>query len=104
MDKNIIEPSPKKNWAYIFSPCIIVGIIFIMVLICMVVLRLTGKEMAEPIYVLLLLMPFIVGSLLMDVFLRTLFRKSMKYQVPYIWVIEVVALVLCFRAFILVFN
>ena len=86
--------------ALIFSPSRILGIIAVMMLICLLILAGVDDEAGKQVYVLLLLFPIAICALLLDVFLRILFRKDIKYKVLYIWVIEIVAMVIGIGAFL----
>lgn len=93
MKLNLDIPALKKQ-ALIFTPAVIIAIISVMVLIALLVLRILDKDMGKQLWALLLFIPFAIGALLVDVLLRILFRKDVKFKALYIWVIEIVVMVL----------
>ncbi|SHN43872.1 hypothetical protein [Chitinophaga sp. CF418] len=92
MKLNLDLPALKKQ-ALIFTPAVIIASVSVMVLIVLLVLMVLGEDMGNGVYVLLLFIPCAIGALLLDVFLRILFRKDVKYKALYMWVIEIVAMV-----------
>ena len=95
-----LDLTALEKQALIFSPSRILGIIAVMMLICLLILAGVDDEAGNQLYVLLLLFPIAICALLLDVFLRILFRKDIKYKVLYIWVIEIVAMVIGIGAFL----
>jgi amino acid transporter len=95
-----LDITELKKQAFIFSPARILAIIAVMMLICILILMALDGGQEGSLYVLLLFMPCAICSLLLDVFLRILFRKDIKYKVLYIWVIEIVAMVIGIGAFL----
>ncbi|UPK72208.1 hypothetical protein [Chitinophaga filiformis] len=91
----------SKNKALVFTPATILAMIYLMMLICMLLLMVLGEEMGDTFYALLLFMPCVICSLLLDVFLRILFRKDVKYKALYVWLIEIAAMVIGIRLFLL---
>ncbi|MCF6403038.1 hypothetical protein L3C95_09150 [Chitinophaga filiformis] len=96
-----LDTTALKKQAFVFTPGRLVAIITVMVLIAMLLLMALGEDMGDTFYALLLLMPCAICSLLLDVFLRILFRKDVKYRVLYVWVIEIAAMVIGIPAFLL---
>lgn len=92
MKLNLDIPALKKQ-AFIFTPAVILAIMSVMILFALLVLMVLDEGAGKDVYVLLLCMPFAIGALLLDVFLRILFRKDVKYKALYVWVIEIVAMV-----------
>jgi hypothetical protein len=92
MKLNLDIPALKKQ-AFIFTPAVILAIMSAMVLFALLVLRMLDGDMGKDIWALLLFIPFAIGALLLDVCLRILFRKDVQYKALYVWVIEIVAMV-----------
>lgn len=95
------DVTAPENKALVFTPATILAIIFVMMIICMLLLMALGEGMGDTFYALLLFMPCVICSLLLDVFLRILFRKNMKYKALYVWLIEIAAMVIGIRLFLL---
>jgi len=83
----------KKNWAYIFSPCVIIAIIFMGMLIYAFDPIVPGEERGNLAYVLVLLLPCFLVLLLIDIIVR-ICLKNAKRKALYVWGIEVALLVL----------
>jgi predicted neutral ceramidase superfamily lipid hydrolase len=90
---------PKKNWAYVFSPSIILAIIFVMVGIYSQTPMERNEERAYAIYAVVFFLPCLIISLLIDLIIRFCV-KNMKEKVLYIWVIEMLMIFFVFSLFI----
>ena len=83
----------KKNWAYIFSPCVLLAIISAVIAgIYMLAPAARSEEGAYMILAIVFLLPCSIISLLVDQIIRFCL-KEMEKKVQYIWVIEVVLIV-----------
>ena len=90
MDKNIIETPEKKNWAYIYSPCIIGAIMFV-VIVCLYTLA--GEEYIND--GLVFFSPCLFVLLAIDFLIRFCLKKANVKEgkkALYIWVTEVMAI------------
>jgi len=97
MKLNLDIPALKKQ-ALIFTPAVIIAIMSVLILIVLLALRVLDEDTGKSVWALLLFIPCAIGALLVDVFLRILFRKDVKYKALYIWGIEIVVMVLGFGA------
>lgn len=83
-----VNTPPKKNWVYIFSPCVIVAIIAIMLALYIFIFTASSEEMAYSGLALILLAPCLFALVLLDIIVRA-FLKGVKDKEAYIWIIEV---------------
>ncbi|PSL28255.1 hypothetical protein [Chitinophaga ginsengisoli] len=88
----------KKNWAYIFSPCVILAIFF-GVIACIYAMERgeRGEARAYMVYAILLMVPALIISLLIDFGIRFCLKKAnVKKKALYIWLIEMIVIVFAF--------
>ncbi|WP_110057079.1 hypothetical protein [Chitinophaga sp. S165] len=79
----------KRNWAYIFSPCIVAIIMLACVVIGANVLSGSPEPMAFAGLLLVLLFPCIVIALAVDIIIRAFLRdKEDKLKAGFIWITE----------------
>lgn len=96
---NTDTPS-KRNWAYILSPCVILAILFAAIIVLYTLATVErAEERAYMIYAILLILPSLIISLLIDLILR-FFLKQVKKKVLYIWVIEMTLILFAFSLLI----
>jgi lysylphosphatidylglycerol synthetase-like protein (DUF2156 family) len=90
--------APKRNWTYIFSPCVMLAIIFaVITVIYMRTLTERGEARAYIIYAILNMLSCLVILLLIDFIIRFCLKKvKVEKKALYIWVIEVIGIVFAF--------
>jgi len=91
----------KKNWAYIFSPFVVLAIISAVIAgIYMFAPAARSEEGAYMILVIIFLLPCSIVSLLIDQGIRS-GVKEVKKKALYIWGIEVILIVFVFGLILL---
>ncbi|MCF6403039.1 hypothetical protein L3C95_09155 [Chitinophaga filiformis] len=90
-----VDATPKKNWAFIFSPSVVLTIIVAIVGVYSYITATRGEDEAYLILGLLLVAPCLLVLLVLDVMLRG-FLKGKENKTLYIWVIEPILMVAVF--------
>ena len=90
------DTAPKRNWAYIFSPCVVLAIISAVITgIYLLTPVARSEEGAYMILAIVFLVPCSIISLLIDQTIRFCLKEVEK-KAQYIWVIEVVLIAFVF--------
>jgi len=91
-----VNTSTVKKLAYIFSPCVILAIFFVVIgCIYAVEPGEHGEARAYMVYAILLMLPFLIVSLIIDCIIRICLKKAkVKKKTLYLWGIEVIVVVL----------
>ncbi|SHN43876.1 hypothetical protein [Chitinophaga sp. CF418] len=98
------DTTPNRNWAYIFSPCVVLAIISVVIAgIYTLAPAARSEEGAYMILAILFLLPCSIISLLIDQIVRFCLTE-VKKKAQYIWVIEVMLIVFVFALFFFLFG
>lgn len=94
-----VNITSKRNWAYIFSPCVFLAIFFAAIAVLyMVTPGEHGEHGAYIAYAILLMLPCLIISLLIDFIIRFCLKK-VKKKALYIWGIEAIVIAFVFGLF-----
>lgn len=86
----------RRNWAYIFSPCVILAILCaVMAVIYVLTPGEHGRAYEYAPYAVFLILPCLIISLLIDFIIR-FFLKKVRRKVLYIWGIEAILIIVVF--------